>query len=237
MSIKIYLSGSTQKDNVGVLNYGTEEQRMQFLSDLVKEYIKKGQGGFIVYRNNGNMSLEQTIADSNSKKVDLHLALHSNAGGGDGTEIYYHFQNQQSGGLGKKLAQFVYDAVAPLTLSPDNGVKADNSLYKSGLAELRETIAPAALIEIMYHDNKTDVNDYLGKIDKIALAIAKAFYQFYGIEYKEIHSFTIEELIVNALASKNIIKDKDYWLSHLEGTNISLSKQDILLVLRKLLQV
>jgi N-acetylmuramoyl-L-alanine amidase len=180
MSKIIYISGSTQHDNTGVGPYGTEEARMQTLADKVKYYLEKGKGDFVIYRNNGNMNLSQTIDDSNSKNPDIHVALHTNAGGGKGTECYYYGTSP----IGKRLADFVYNAVAPLTINSDRGCKSDFTLYSNGLAETRETTAIACLIEIMFHDNYVDVADYLTKIDTIALAIAKSLYSYFGIEYK-----------------------------------------------------
>lgn len=181
MSKKVYLSGSTQEGNKGVGTYGTEAQRMQALADKVKDYIWQGKGDIVTYRNNGSWTLQQSINDSNSKNPDLHLALHSNAGGGRGTEIYYwHGANNADS---KRFADLVYVAVAPLTIANDRGCMPDSVLYTNGLAELRETTATAALIEIMFHDNINDVNDYLGKVDVIAKAIALAIYKYLGINY------------------------------------------------------
>jgi len=184
MSLKVYLSGSTQENNVGVGSYGTEEIRMQSLGDMVVWYIIQGKGDILCYRNYGSMSLAQTIADSNNIAPDIHVALHSNAGGGAGTECYYSNYPIYSE-KGHRLAQLIYDAVAPITVSNDRGCQPDTNLYNIGLAETRDTTAKACLIEIMFHDNIVDVEDYLSnnKDNVIALAIAKAIYNYFGIEY------------------------------------------------------
>lgn len=176
----LYISGSTQDKNVGVGSYGTEENRMQNLANLVTGYIKLGGGAICVHRNTGSMTLEQTVADSNAKKADYHLALHTNAGGGRGTECYYYWNTKADG---KKWAQAIYDAVAPNTASSDRGCMPDNKLYSNGLYETRMTNAVAALIEIVFHDNLSDVNDYLAHVDQIALSIAKAIYKYFGMTY------------------------------------------------------
>jgi len=177
----IYWSPSTQENNRGVGSYGTEEQRMNELCSKVMYYVNQGGGNFTQYRNNQAWDLKTVVNDSNSKVVDLHIALHSNAGGGKGTECYYYYKTAQDG---KRLATILYNQVAPKTISSDRGVMPDNKLYSNGLYETRETNAPAALIEIMFHDNIVDVNDYLAKIDEIALAIAQVPYIFYDIPYK-----------------------------------------------------
>lgn len=177
----IYWSPSTQQDNKGVGKYGSEEIRMNELCSKVMYYVNQGGGNFTQYRNNPAWNLETVVKDSNSKLANLHIALHTNAGGGKGTECYYYYK---TGIEGKKLATILYNQVAPLTISNDRGVLPDNKLYTNGLYETRETNAPAALIEIMFHDNTVDVNDYLSKIDKIAYAIAQVPYLFYNIPYK-----------------------------------------------------
>jgi N-acetylmuramoyl-L-alanine amidase len=181
MSKIIYLSGSTQNDNVGVANYGTEAQRMQELADRVKFWIQQGKGDFIVYRNNTGMGLAGTVNDSNAKHADVHIALHTNAGGGKGTEAYYYNDSNE----GKRLATLLYNNVAPITALPDRGVMSDSVLYKSGLYELRETIAIAALIEVIFHDNVTDIQDYLSKVEQIAKAIAKSIYSYFNVNFVE----------------------------------------------------
>lgn len=181
---KIYLSGSTQENNVGVGPYGTEELRMQHLADRIKDYLQKGGGDVLILRNNGLMSLNQIVSDSNSKSPNVHIALHSNSGGGKGTEIYYSNYPLYSSDS-KKLAELIYNAVAPLTISSDRGVKADTDLFSNGLMETRDTTAIACLIEIMFHDNYTDVVDYLAKIEMIAKAIAKAIYSYFRMQYRD----------------------------------------------------
>jgi len=185
MSKSIYLSPSAQENNIGVLNYGDEERRMNEFVDRLIWYMNQGKGGIMIYRNNPSMSLAQIIEDSNAKSPDFHFSIHSNAGGAAGTEIYYFHENV---GEGKRFAQMMYNAIAPITISADRGCMPDSVLYTNGLAELRETNAPASLIEIMFHDNERDVVDYFNKIELLALTMAKTIYEFFGITYNYISS-------------------------------------------------
>lgn len=173
----IYLDASNQVENVGIGSYGDEAHRMQFLADLVKAYIEKGQGNITVYRNNINMSLRETVNHANSLLPDNYLALHSNAYNGQakGTEAFHYPGSLEGYNFIKKI----YDEVAPITISSDRGIK------EADFFVLRETVIVAGLIEIMFHDNLTDVNDYLSKIDRIAKSIAIGIYKHHGIEYKE----------------------------------------------------
>jgi N-acetylmuramoyl-L-alanine amidase len=223
MSKIIYISGSTQHNNVGVGPYGTEEERMQFLADRVKQYLLAGKADIVVHRNNGNMSLDETIHDSNNKHADAHVALHTNSGGGRGTECYYYYKTDTSTNLnGKRLATLVYNAVTPLTVAYDRGCKPDNSLYSNGLYETRETNAKSCLIEIMFHDNLADVTDYLGKVDTIAQAIAWAIYDYFGLVYSRVASER-EEAIRKLRSASNYADSvwiKEFTVLEGKGLNI-----------------
>jgi N-acetylmuramoyl-L-alanine amidase len=60
-------------------------------------------GRFITKRNFTGMDPYQCAADSNSFLADLHIAIHSNAGGGQGTEVFTFGAGSNSEKLGKAL--------------------------------------------------------------------------------------------------------------------------------------
>lgn len=170
----VYLSPSTQQDNEGVGTYGTEKFRMNQLCDVVQKYLKLNFN-FTIYRNRPEMSIYDVARDSNSKNPDIHVALHSNAGGGKGTEIWCSGSEK-----GTRLATMIYNNVAPLTVSSDRGVKVNTNYIEIGGVR-----AISCILEAMFHDNIVDVNDYLGKIEVIGKGIAIAIYQYFGMEFKE----------------------------------------------------
>lgn len=166
--MKIYISPSDQKSNVGVGNYGTEADRMQQLSNYVAAALK--EMGHTVYGGNNSLNLDQRIAASNNARVDCHVALHSNAGGGTGTEVWYY----QSSTNGKRLATNLLNNVTAVSGCPGSrGIKATTTLK-----EVRGTTAPCALIEVAFHDRQTDVNWIIGNMAKIGKAIANAINAF-----------------------------------------------------------
>lgn len=202
----IFLDASNQKENIGVGSYGNEGDRMNYLADRVNYFIDQGRGNITTYRNNINMSLSQTVTYANDSKADVYLALHTNAGGGKGTEIYYYPGSSD----GKRFAEIIYNKVAPITISEDRGIKTNNTYYV-----IRNTVMPAALIETMFHDNLTDVNDYLSKIDIIAKEIAKGIYEYFGINYND--KKTYYRILVgsyldynNAVSELNELKSKGF---------------------------
>jgi len=181
MSKTIYLSPSTQEKNVGKGNYGSEEYRMGLICDVTEKILK--QHGVVVYRNKPTMTLREVVKDSNNNKPNIHFALHSNAGGGGrGCEVFCH----KFGGEGEKLARAVYNKIAPLTPTSDRGIKKGHNFYGTGksMYELAYTTAPAALIEIAFHDSVPDAVWIVANIETIGIAIAKGILAYFGISYK-----------------------------------------------------
>ena len=174
MSKSVYLSPSLQEHNVGVCGYGTEEAMMNRVADVTQRVLEAN--GVVCYRNRTDWTLEQVIKDSNAKRPDLHFAIHSNAGGGRGCEIYAY----APGGNGEKAARAIYAEIEPLTPSTDRGVKFNPKLY-----ELNATTAPAVLVEIAFHDNAEDAAWIMGNVELIGTALAKGVLKHLGIEYKE----------------------------------------------------
>ncbi len=183
MAYKVYVSPSTQERNKGAGNYGTEEENMQTIGAKVAELLC--YNGFQVRRNRPDMELKQVVEDSNAFDPDAHVAIHSNAGGGRGCEAYAWLVDDGKGGYkdtpGRRLAQAIYDEVAKITPANDRGVKQGNWLY-----EIKHTKAPAALVEVSFHDNPEDAAWIKASRDAIAEAIAKGVCKYFGVAFKKL---------------------------------------------------
>ena len=112
--------------------------------------------------------LNDRVSIANKNKVDLFVSLHGNSGGGTGTESYIYSGSYSGKEDNRVKAKKVTDAIASLGLK-NRGVKEAN------FHVLRETVAPAYLIELFFLDSQTDVSLYkkLGA-DKIARTLAEA---------------------------------------------------------------
>lgn len=172
MSKSVYLSPSMQENNVGVLNYGTEECRMDQIADVVQKVLQ--DYGVDVFRNRPDWSLGQAVNDSNRVEPNLHFCIHSNAGGGRGAEIYAY----SPGGEGEKAAKIIYSEISAITPTADRGVQFNPSLY-----ELRNTTAPSVLVEVAFHDNPDDAAWIMNNIENIGIALAKGVLKYLGITY------------------------------------------------------
>lgn len=221
MSYKIYISASTQKENVGVGAYTNEQDRMMQLADRVKYWLETQNGKYVVERNQKGWTLQQTVADCNSKNCNLFIDNHTNAGvaGAQGTEVFYNgFAGTNSPSY--KISKILYDKIAPLSVGIDRGVKPDNSLYSTGLFVVQKTICPATLIEHIWHTNIAEVNDFIINIDKFAKAEAQAVAQYFGEVWIEMQksnqALTITESI-NLMAKANITNNPTYWINNINS--------------------
>jgi len=216
MSIKIYLSASTQEKNIGVAGYGTEEDNMFKLRDRIEYYIDLADINcdFVIFKNKDkNMTLSEIVQDSNKNKVILHLANHSNAGTQTvrGCESYYSHLNKN--GNGKKISDIWYDFISAVTPTTDRGSRPDSVLYSSGLYELSNTNAVACLMEHFYHTNENDVKFYKANIDLFAIATVKAIFKYFNLKFDlpdNEKMLTWQEIIK---------KESDYadiWIKHMK---------------------
>lgn len=216
MKYRVYIAASTQKENIGVNQYGTEQDRMQFLADRVAYWLKTQTGKFEVFRNQPGWTLQQTVNDCNRLACVLFVDNHTNAGNplAQGTEVYYHEGSAQ----GKVLATSICDKIAPLSPGKDQGVLSDKILYLNGLFVLRSTTPPACLVEHIYHTNVIEVEHYLNNIDLYAKAEAQGICTYLGEKWIEpLTPIQTINLLVDNMAKDGLITDKEYWVKVLKG--------------------
>lgn len=170
----VYLSASCQEKNIGVDGV-TEEDRMQALAKNVAAFLRPA--GIAVFLNKPEWSLSQIVADSNARKPDLHVALHSNAGGGSGTETWCSgLTDSQSAAFGRKLQAAL---VQTLKLS-DRGIR-DATRPGYRWDEVCKTKAVSVLTEIFFHDFPTDVQRFYDRQQAVTAAIASVICDWFGV--------------------------------------------------------
>jgi N-acetylmuramoyl-L-alanine amidase len=173
--MKGYISPSTQEHNKTALG-NTEENIMHKVADELVPLLKSA--GLEILRGEKTDTLTQMVRQSNLFNADFHVAIHSNAydGKSRGCEIF-HFPNSAKG---KKLAESIYKYIEPLTPTADRKVKEHAGYY-----ELKETNAPAVIVEVDFHDNYEGAKWIDENIFPIAEAIAKGICDYCGIPYKD----------------------------------------------------
>lgn len=176
---KIYISASTQENNKGLDPFTTEEKEMNLIADNLIPLLAK-DGRFTTKRNLMSMDPYQCASDSNDFLAELHVAIHSNAGGGVGTEVFTFGPNTNSEKLGKAL----YNQIAPLSPGNDRGVK-----YNPKLIEVGNLVhATSCLIELDFHDNTAGARWIAGNHLSIAQALYKGICDYMGYKYLALDS-------------------------------------------------
>lgn len=176
----VFLSPSTQQWNQYV-NDGNEEQQMNLIADAMEPYLRSS--GITYSRNDPDRDVRGAIADSNSRYYDVHLALHSNAGGGrfagilSGIDIYYSPYSAQS----ERLADIIVNNLKNIYPNPSKV----NTLPTTSLGEVTQTRAVAVLCELGYHDNTEDAEWIKSNTQSIARNLVQALCDYFGIPFVE----------------------------------------------------
>ena len=161
--MKIYLSASNQTDNI----YNTQAQMSEcdvcyLIAQKTQDYLSSING--IECKLGGKHdTMTYKVKASNDFKADYHICIHTNAGGGKGTEVYIAPKN-----INDVIVNKVYKNVANLTPNPDRGIKNGLNLY-----EVKYTNAKCIYIEVEFHDSYGDW--IFENVDEIAYAIASSF--------------------------------------------------------------
>jgi len=192
--VRVYISPSTQQANIGISPFGTEEAEMNKIADALIPLLLK-DGRFTIKRNSPTMELSQIAADSNNFKADIHVAIHSNAGGGQGTEAYAYGPNTNS----ERLSKALYNQIAPLSPGADRGVK-----YNPGLYEVGNSVnTTACLIELGFHDNQKDATWLANNQQSIANALYRGICGYFGYDYR---SLVIAQPVAPPVTPETIIQ-------------------------------
>lgn len=125
-------------------------------------------------------SINSKVSASNAFGADVCMDIHINAGGGDGSEVYY----SHTSAPGKKLAQSIVDAMSAIGQNT-RGIK--TRLSSSGndyFGMIRDTNAPAVLVECAFIDNKTDIQiiNTEAKRKVFGYAIADGVAKYLGVK-------------------------------------------------------
>lgn len=171
---KIYLSPSDQVRNIYAYGNTNEAAQCRKIADACKTALERS--GFAVRTNfdDGTNAMYTRVAESNAWGADLHLCIHTNAGGGKGAEAYVIDKTE------KRLAaaQPIYDevrAIAPYGSS--------RGIRTARFYELRYTTGMCVYLEVDFHDNAEIAKWIVGNTTAIGEAIAKGVCRAFGESY------------------------------------------------------
>lgn len=174
---KVYLSPSQQFYNMYATGNTSEGIQCNKIAEYTERYLKE-HSGIEVKRAPSKQDMNTSIKESNAWGADLHIPIHTNAGGGNGTLIMIYNNDSPN----QKLAQSIFNRLTPVC----PGTKNDAIKVNSTLAELNSTKATAAYIECDFHDNKEIAQFIIDNTELIGKTIAHGICDYLGIEFNPI---------------------------------------------------
>ena len=127
-----------------------------------------------------NDPLSDEIRECNAYAPDLAVDIHNNAGGGDGGEVFY----SHLGGKGKTLAENILAEIVKVGQNSRGAKTRKNANGKDYYGFIRETSAPAVIVECAFVDNASDLKILATETQRKAMgvAIAKGILKTLGVE-------------------------------------------------------
>lgn len=170
MKICVVAGHTSKGTGTGAVGYINESTENRVVGKRVVEYLKQA-GHTAVYGeiNESSTYLADQVAIANKDDYDVVVQIHFNAGGGEGTETLYISNS------GKAYAEKVTNSLGKM-------YKQRGAKYRNDLYWLKNTKAPAILVETCFVDSKTDTDKYNANKDYTARLIAEGII---GQEIKE----------------------------------------------------
>lgn len=171
--MKIYLSPSAQPANSYAAGDTNEQAQCNRIAEAAKSALERC--GFAVRKAPEGQGYKENVDESNAWGADLHIPIHTNAGGGAGTVVFVH------GGTAKQMqyAQPIYDEVQAISPGTTNyGVRVNSGLY-----ELGYTTATAVYVECEFHDRADLAAWIIEHTTELGEAIARGVCKGAGVTY------------------------------------------------------
>ena len=173
--MKVYISPSNQNGNKYAYGGTNEMAVCNRIADKVVELLKINN--FEAKKAPSGQDMYNSITESNRFNADLHICIHTNAGGGHGTEIYTFDKSAEC----MRYAEPIYNNLAKLTNST-RGIK------QASFAEIMQTTAICIYVEAEFHDTTTLAKWIVNNINPIAKAIVQGICTGANKEYKDDNS-------------------------------------------------
>ena len=179
---KVYLSPSNQNGNKYSSGNTNEMEVCYKIATAASKHLKdNGIDTKIARKGQTN---EISIQESNSWGADLHIPIHTNAGGGKGCLSILYSYDSENTNLAKKILGSIKEVI-PSKTSQGYFTYADiTGNASSHLKELSETTAIACYLECEFHDNKEYAKWLIDNTDTLGKAICRGILDYYGKDIK-----------------------------------------------------
>lgn len=182
---KVFIGVGHGGSDPGAVALGRKEKDLNLAIALACEevLVRHGVAVKMSRTKDEDDTLTEEIKECNAFDPDLAIDIHNNAGGGDGTEAYYHYK----GGLSKTLADNVLAEIVKIGQNSRGAKIKKNAQGYDYFGFIRETVPPAVIVECAFVDNATDIQiiDTAAEQKAMGVAIAKGLLRTLGIEFVE----------------------------------------------------
>ena len=170
---KIYLSPSSQPNNTYAAGDTDEQTQCNRIAEAARLALIRC--GFDARKGAEGQGYKDNVAESNAWGADLHIPIHTNAGGGAGTVVFVYSLTDAR----LKYALPIYNAVQALSPGEtEYGVRANAGLY-----EVKNAAAACVYVECEFHD-RTDLAEWIvAHTTELGEAIARGVCEGYGVPY------------------------------------------------------
>lgn len=179
---KVFIAVGHGGSDPGAVGGGLLEKDLNLtISHACREALERHEVTVLMSRKvDEEETLGDQIGECNQFAPDLAVNIHNNAGGGDGAEVFYHI----GGGRSKLLAENILEEIVALGQN-SRGIK--TKLGDDGrdwFGFIRETIAPAVLVECAFMDTADiEIVDTEAEQKAMGVAIAKGILRTLGIAW------------------------------------------------------
>ena len=179
--MKVFISAGHGGSDPGAVANGVKEKDLNLSIALAcrDELKRHGVEVKMSRTKDENDPLSEEIRECNAYAPDLAVSIHNNAGGGDGAEAFYHY----GGGKSKTLAENILAEIVKVGQNSRGAKIRKNSNGKDYYGFIRETSAPAVIVECAFVDNASDLEILAteGKRKSMGEAIAKGILKTLGV--------------------------------------------------------
>ena len=191
---KVFLGVGHGGTDPGAVANGFEEADLNLAIALAcqAELARHGVSVAMSRTKDENDTIDEEIRECNAYKPDLAVDIHNNAGGGDGAEVYHH----HGGGKSKTLAENILAEIVAVGQN-SRGVKTrKNASGKDYYGFIRDTTAPAVIVECAFVDNAKDIKiiDTAAEQKAMGVAIAKGILKTLGVAHKPVGGSTANKI-------------------------------------------
>lgn len=176
VKLKIYLSPSDQLSNPYSFGGTNEATQCRRIAAACKAALERC--GFEVKTSfaDGENAMYDRVRESNAWGADLHLCIHTNAGGGRGCVVFVSSKSAER----MKYAQPVFDAIDAIT--PYRSVY---GIREKQFYEIRNTTGTCIYCECEFHDSPDTARWIVEHTDDIGEAICRGVCRAAGRKYIE----------------------------------------------------